>query len=174
VVTTFEPWATVGQAGLKVPAPGLMITNGGTATCDSGSTDDPGRALAVRCSPPSNGTPCFINDTGDPGSPLLCSSDPTSRQVIEVTPARPNGIPISLLNRDDPSQPPWLLILADGQKCNFQGYGTNTNVLSYECGGNVRATVPDRSQPTWTVQEGTIQSNPSPPGTRVAVVMAYR
>ena len=140
----------------------------------SGSNDVPGSALAVHCNPPSNGTPCFINDTGDPGSPLLCSSDPTSKQVIEVTPAAPNGIPIAMLNHSDPSAPAWFLILADGRKCAFLGYGTNTNVLSYNCGGNLGATIPDRSQPTWTVQEGTIQLNPTPSATRVAVVTAYR
>jgi hypothetical protein len=83
---------------------------------------------------------------------LLYSSDPTSNQVIEVTPS--GGIPASMLNPGDPSQPPWFLILADGRKCHFVGYGTNTNVLSYDCGNNVGATAPDRSQPTWTVQEG--------------------
>jgi hypothetical protein len=174
VMKTFEPWVADGKADLKVPAPGLLITNVGTATCDSGSNDDPGSALAVHCNPPSNGTPCFINDTGDPGSPLLCSSDPTSKQVIEVTPATPNGIPIAMLNHSDPSAPAWFLILADGRKCAFLGYGTNTNVLSYNCGGNLGATIPDRSQPTWTVQEGTIQLNPTPSATRVAVVTAYR
>jgi hypothetical protein len=176
VVKTFEPWVAVGQNGSSAPAPGLVVTNDGTATCDSGSADDPGSALAVRCLPPGNGTPCFINNTGggDPSSPLLCSNDPTSKQVIKVTPGGPNGIPIATLNRSDPSKPTWFLILADGRKCNFLGYGTNTNVLSYECGGNVGATVPDRSQPTWTVQEGKFQLNPIPSSTRVAVVTAYR
>jgi hypothetical protein len=166
VVKTFEPWT----------APGLAVTNGGTATCDSGSADDPGSAVAVRCSPPGNGTPCYINDTGggDPGSPLLCSSDPTSKQVIEVTPAGPNGIPAGMLNPGDPSQPPWFLVLADGRKCHFLGYGTNTNVLSYDCGNNIGATVPDRSSPMWTVQEGQLGADPAPSPARVAVVTAYR
>jgi pimeloyl-ACP methyl ester carboxylesterase len=176
VVKKFEPWVAVGQAGSATPAPGLVVTNGGTAACDSGSSDDPGSAWAVRCMPPGNGMPCFINDTGggDPGSPVLCSSDPTSKQVIEVTPTGANGIPVSMLNHADPSQPAWFLILADRRKCAFLGYGTNTNMLSYNCGGNIGATVPDRSQPTWTVQEGTLQLNPTPSSTRVAVVMAYR
>jgi hypothetical protein len=175
VVKTFEPWVAVGQNGASAPAPGLVVTNGGTATCDSGSADDPGSALAVRCSPPGNGTPCFINDTGggDPGSPLLCSSDPTSKQVIEVTPAGAGGIPIGLLNHGDVSQPPWFLILADGRKCSLLGYGTNTNVLSYDCGGNIGATIPDRSQPTWTVREGVYELNPTPSSATVAVVTAY-
>ena len=176
VVKTFEPWVAGGQNGGSGPAPGLVVTNGGTATCDSGSADDPGSAVAVRCSPPGNGTPCFINDLGggDPGSPLLCSSDPTSKQVIEVTPAGPNGIPAGTLNPGDPSQPPWFLILADGRKCHFLGYGSNTNVLSYDCGNNIGATVPDRSGPTWTVQEGQLQAHPAPSPARVAVVIAYR
>ena len=185
VVKTFEPWVAGGQNGGSGPAPGLVVTNGGTATCDSGSADDPGSAVAVRCSPPGNGTPCFINDLGggDPGSPLLCSSDPTSKQVIEVTQGGPNGIPAGTLNPGDPSQPPWFLILADGRKCHFLGYGTNTNVLSYDCGNNIGATVPDRnigatvpdrSGPTWTVQEGQLQANPAPSPARVAVVIAYR
>jgi hypothetical protein len=176
VVKTFEPWVAAGQNGGSAPAPGLVVTNGGTATCDSGSADDPGSAVAVRCSPPGNGTPCYINDIGggDPGSPLLCSSDPTSKQVIEVTPAGPNGIPAGTLNPRDPSQPPWFLILADGRKCHLLGYGTNTNVLSYDCGNNIGATVPDRSTPMWTVQEGQLQADPAPSPARVAVLTAYR
>ena len=173
VVKTFEPWVAAGQNGGSAPRPGLMVTNGGTGTCDSGSADDPGAAVAVRCTPPGNGTPCYINDIGGgPGSPLLCSSDPTSNQVIEVTPS--GGIPAGMLNPGDPSQPPWFLILADGRKCHLLGYGTNTNVLSYDCGNNIGATMPDRSQPTWTVQEGQLQANPAPSPARVAVVTAYR
>ena len=176
VVKTFEPWVAVGQYGGSAPAPGLVVTNDGTAACDSGSANDPGSAVAVRCSPPGNGMPCYINDTGggDPGSPLLCSSDPTSKQVIEVTPAGPDGIPAGVLNPGDPSQPPWFLVLADGRKCHFLGYGTNTDGLSYDCGNSVGATVPDRSSPTWTVQEGQLLANPAPSPARVAVVTAYR
>jgi hypothetical protein len=175
-VKTFEPWVAAGRNGGSAPAPGLVVTNGGTSTCDSGSADDPGSAVAVRCSPPGNGTPCYINDIGggDPGSPLLCSSDPTSGQVIEVTPTDPNGIPPGMLNPGDPSQPPWFLILADGRKCHLLGYGTNTNVLSYDCGNDIGATIPDRSTPTWTVQEGQLQVDPAPFPARVAVVTAYR
>jgi hypothetical protein len=175
-VKTFEPWVAAGQGGGAAPVPGLVVTNGGTATCDSGSADDPGSAVAVRCSPPGNGTPCYINDIGggDPGSPLLCSSDPTSNQVIAVTPTGPHGIPPDMLNPGDPSQPPWFLILADGRKCHFLGYGTNTNALSYDCGNNIGATVPDRSSPTWTVQEGQLQADPTASPARVAVVTAYR
>jgi hypothetical protein len=75
------------------------------------------------------------------------------------------------LNHNDPSQPPWVLILADGQECHFQGYGTNSNVFPYYCRGTVGATLPDRSQPTWTVREGT---DSAPSSIRVAVVTAYR
>ena len=175
VVKTFEPWIAVGSVGNAAPAPGLLVTNGGNASCDSGSNDDPGSAFAVRCSPPGNGTPCFINDTGggDPGSPVLCSADPTSKQVIEVTPAGPNGIPIGTLNQANLRSPAWFLLLADGKKCHLLGYGTNTNVPSYDCGGGTGTTVPDRSQPTWTVQEGQFQVNPTPSANRVAVVTAY-
>lgn len=79
-----------------------------------------------------------------------------------------------MLNHNDPSQPPWFLVLADGRKCSLQGYGTNTNVLSYYCGGTIEATVPDRSSPTWTVREGTNQANPALSPTPIAVVTAYR
>jgi lysophospholipase L1-like esterase len=176
VVKTFEPWVAVGHYGGSAPLPGLVVTNGGTATCDSGSSDDPGSAVAVRCTPPGNGAPCYINDTGggDPGSPLLCSTDPTSKQVTEITPAGPDGIPAGMLNPGDPSQPPWFLILADGRKCHFLGYGTNTDVLGYDCGNDIGATVPDRSTLTWTVREGQLQADPAPSPARVAVVTAYR
>jgi hypothetical protein len=145
------------------------VTNAGTAACGDGSPDDPG-TLRPACPTATQGWNVF---TGDPGSPLLCSSDPNSKQVIEVTPAAP-GVPTSRLNHANPSQPAWFLILADGRKCHFAGTGTNTNVLPYDCGGNVVATVPDRSQPTWTVQEGTVQLRPTPSSTHVAVVTAYR
>lgn len=58
MVKTFGPWAPVGKNGGSAPAPGLVVINGGTATCAGGSADDPGSAVAVRCSPPGNGTPC--------------------------------------------------------------------------------------------------------------------
>jgi hypothetical protein len=131
----------------------------------------------VRCFLPGSGPPCFVfTRGGDPDNPLLCSNDPTSNQVTEVTPAGNggNGVPVAMLNHEDPSQPPWFLVLADGRKCSFQGYGTNTNVLSYDCGGGVEATTPDRSKPMWTVREGTNQANPILSQTAVAVVTAYR
>jgi len=174
VVMRVEPWVPVGEVGGFAPAPGLAVTNGGTAACDSGSADDPGSPTAVRCIPPGNGIPCFIyNRGGDPSNPLLCSSDPTSKNVVEVRPAG-QGVPVAALNQDDSSQPPWFLVLADGRKCSFQGYGTNASASPYYCGGNVSTTTPDRSAPTWTVQEGTGQTNPAPSPVRVAVTTAYR
>jgi hypothetical protein len=175
-VKTFEPWAVTGQNS-SGPRPGLVVANGGTATCDSGSADDPGSAAAVRCSPPGDGRPCYIDDLAGaslPGFPLLCSSDPTSNQVTMVDPSDPNGIPAGMLNPGDRGQPPWFLILADGKHCRLMGYGTNTNVLSYDCGSNIGATVPDHSAPAWTVQEGRLQPYPVLSPARVAVVTAYR
>jgi endoglucanase len=174
VMKKFEPWGPVGANGGYAPSPGLIVADGGNATCDSGSTDDPGSASAVRCLPPGNGTPCFIyTGAGDPSNPLLCSTDPTSNHVTEVRPTG-EGVPVGMLNSDDPTQSPWFLILADGRKCSFQGYRTNTNVLSYYCGGTVSATLPDRSNPTWTVQEGTNQAKPTRSTPRIAVLTAYR
>lgn len=171
---TFEPWVAVGHNGGYAPAPGLAVTNGGSATCDSGSNDDPGRFSAVRCFLPGSIPPCFVFIRGgDAANPLLCSNDPTSNQVTEVTPTG-NGVPVAMLNHEKPSQPPWFLVLADGRKCSFQGYGTNTDVLSYDCSGGVEATTPDRSKPMWTVREGTNQANPTLWQTPVAVVTAYR
>jgi endoglucanase len=174
-VKTFEPWVPVGQVGGFAPASGLVVTHGGTATCDSGSNDDPGRLSAVRCFLSGNViTPCFVYTRGgDLSNPLLCSNDPTSNQVTEVTPTG-EGVPVALLNHEDPSQPPWFLVLADGRKCSLQGYGTNTDVLSYDCSGGVEATMPDRSKRTWTVREGTNQANPKVSTTTVPVVTAYR
>jgi endoglucanase len=174
VVKKFEPWVPVGQIGGFAPAPGLVVTNGGKAVCDSGSADDPGAASAVRCSPPGNGVPCFIyTGSGDPSNPLLCSSDPTSNQVTEVKPTG-QGVPVGALNTDDSSQPAWFLVLADGRTCSLHGYGTNSSPLPYYCGGNVLTAMPDRSRPVWTVKEATDQANPTPSPTGVAVVTAYR
>jgi endoglucanase len=174
VMKKFEPWVPVGQIGGFAPAPGLMVSHSGKAACDSGTADDPGSASAVRCSPPGNGVPCFIyTSSGDPSNPLLCSSDPTSNHLTEVRPTG-QGVPVGVLNRDDSSQPAWFLVLADGRKCSFQGYGTNTSALPYYCGGNLLTTMPDRSQPVWTVKEARDQANPTPSPTGVAVVTAYR
>ena len=175
VLKIFEPWVPVGQVGGFAPASGLVVTHGGNATCDSGSNDDPGRLSAVRCFASGNViTPCFVYTRGgDPANQLLCSNDPTSNQVTEVTPTG-EGVPVALLNHEDPSQPAWFLVLADGHRCSLQGYGTNTNVLSYDCGGAIEATMPNRSKPTWTVREGTNQMNPKLSQTSVPVVTAYR
>ena len=172
---TFEPWVPVGQVGGFAPASGLVVTHGGTATCDSGSNDDPGRLAAVRCFLSGNVvTPCFVYTRGgDLANPLLCSNDPTSNRATEVKPTG-EGVPVALLNHDDPSQLPWFLVLADGRRCSLQGYGTNTNVLSYDCGDGVETTAPDRSKPTWTVREGTNQANPALSQAPIAVVTAYR
>src|SRR5205823_1904079 len=87
VVKRFEPWVSTGQNGGFAPAPGLAVTNGGITNCDEGSANDGGSASAVRCFPPGNGMPCFVYmGAGDPSNPLLCSSDPTSTQVLEVKP----------------------------------------------------------------------------------------
>lgn len=168
---TFNPWVATQPSGVDVPSPDLVITDGGTANCTLGSLDDPGRESAANCE---SGV-CFVNvESGDPGSPVLCSSDPTSKQVTQITPSPPFG-PNQSFNKDDPSKPPWYLVLADGKKCAFQGYGTNADVLNYWCGGNVGATAPDRSKPTWTVQEGSeTQPERMPTGVPVAVVTAYR
>jgi hypothetical protein len=170
VVKTYWPFWQNGFA----PAPGWTAVNQGKATCDSGSADDPGSAHAVRCSPPGNGTPCFYNDqgSGDTGSPMFCSNDPTSKKVIVISPNNLADI-ARLFNLDDRDKPPWFLILADGRKCAFSGYGTDTKVLSYDCGGNIGATVPDRSRPRWTVHEGVFQENPTPLPGEVGVVTAY-
>ncbi len=175
VLKTFEPWVATGPSS-GAPAPGLSVADGGAAACDGGSSDDPGSPLAVRCSPPGNGTPCFIDDTGggDPGAPVLCSSDPTSNQLIMVRPDNSNGIPTDQLNHENVTAPAWFLVLADGRQCRFLGYGTNTSVLSYDCGGDIGATLPDRSQPTWTVQEGALKNGAKPSSVRVAVITAYR
>ena len=62
---------------------------------------------------------------------------------------------------------------AGGDQLGVAGPTTNTRDLSYDCGDGVGATVPDRSAPTWTVQEGHLQADPVPSPTRVAVVTAY-
>lgn len=171
-VRTFEPFKQDSQ-GYDHPAPGLVLKNA-RGTCDSGSNDDPGRAIAFRCNPPGNGVVCFHRtQSGDAGSPLVCSADPTSNQAVLLDQGG-SQLPLNFANKEDPAAPAWVLVLADGKKCYHLGYGTDTAVLSYYCGGNVDATVPDRSSPLWTVQEGTFAPKPSPSGPRIAVVTAYR
>jgi hypothetical protein len=117
---------------------------------------------------------CFPpHSSGDPGSPVLCSGDPTSNQVVLLDQSG-GHLPLDRANAEDLAAPPWFLVLADGKKCRFVGYGTNTaDALRYECGDNVGATEPDRSNTRWTVREG-LHSSPASLGPPVAVLTAYR
>ena len=171
-VRMFSPWVANPTTGVGTPPAGAAITDA-TGSCDSGSSDDPGRAEAYRCTPPGNGTPCFPNTiSGDPGSPLLCSSDPTSNQLIRLTPASP--VPTQLANKADTSAPPWFLVLADGKHCSLAGYGTNTATLPYFCGTTgVVTTAPDRTKPLWSVHEAPAGPNPTLQSAAVAVISAF-
>ncbi len=195
-VTTFNPWTPSPLTGVAGANPNFSVSYA-SGSCDAGSSDDPGRASAYRCTisgPPTpndvpagapvatsgvgNGSPCFANTTsGGTGSPLLCSSDPTNNKVVELFQNGAN-IPTSMANKEDPSQPPWVIILANGLRCTFDGYSPYHDVYPYDCPGNVGVTAPDRSSPTWSVQEGshaTMQSSEAAPsGPKVAVTTAYR
>ncbi len=197
-VITFEPWTPAPGVppgpGSGIPEPHLKIAYA-AGSCDSGSADDPGRADAYRCTstgpPPAgqapsgapvgsvgDGVPCFLNVIGgDIGSPLLCSADPASGQVVELLLAGAT-LPTQAVNKNDPSQPAWFLVLANGLQCEFDGYATNHNIYPYDCPGNIGVSLPDRSSSTWTVQEGshaTLQSSEIPPaGPKIAVITAYR
>ncbi len=169
---TFQPWVPDPSTGRGSPFAGAVITDT-SGSCDSGSSDDPGRADAYRCTPPGNGTPCFPNTiSGDPGGPLLCSSDPTSNQLTQLAATSP--VPVQLANNSDPNALPWYLVLADGKHCNLSGYGTNNVSTPYFCGATgVVTTAPDRSRPTWTVQEQAATANASPQASAVAVITAF-
>jgi len=175
-VLTFQPWvAGPGVAGLSVPLPGLSF-NGVTGYCDSGSADDPGRAAAFRCYSPGgdvgNGTPCFADTlSGDPGSPLLCFSDPTSHRAVRLTQVGGAQLPLQLANVDDPAAPPWFLILANAHSCRLNGYGTNVKDFPYDCGNGVRGSLPDRTTRMWTVSELS-PTGAGAPGPRIEVLRA--
>lgn len=176
-VVTFNPWVTGGSAGAARPAPNLSLSQA-SGTCDSGSSADPGRAAAYRCTPAAGSNlvlgPCFADTaSGDAGAPLLCVEDPTSGQAVLLS-LGGTTLPTQATNTDDPGAAPWFLMLADGHTCRFAGVGTNTDVLPYDCGGGIGATHVDRSRPVWTVQEGAFQANPTPSATRVAVTTAFR
>ncbi len=166
-----------GPTGGAQPASGLAVTDV-SGSCDSGSPDDPGRAAAYRCTA-SNGDvvlgPCFADTAaGDPGAPVLCSTDPTSKQIVRLS-LGTTTLPSQPVNADDPAAPPWFLVLADGRSCHFAGTGTNSDILAYDCGDGIGATLVDRSQPLWTVHEGSFrQASPKPAAASVGVVTAYR
>jgi hypothetical protein len=174
-VRIFEPWAP-DRSGVDHPQPDLAITTD-HGSCDSGSNDDPGRADAWRCfgdrGSGSNGQPCFrMPDSGDPGSPLLCVADPWSGSARLLMQSG-SHLPLAMANKEDSGQPPWALILADGRRCIYVGYGTDTGLEPYSCGGRVAAIVPDRSRPVWTVREGRF-GTAKVTGPPVIVRTAYR
>lgn len=175
-VLTFQPWVTgPGAAGLSVPLPGVSFS-GATGSCDSGSADDPGRAAAFRCRSAGgqvgNGTPCFADTgSGDPGSPLLCASDPASNQLVRLTQVAGAQLPLQLANVDDPAAPPWFLILANGDRCRLIGYGTNVKDFPYDCGKGVRGSLPDRTTRMWTVSQLPLTGTGAP-GPRIEVLRA--
>ncbi|MDP9220057.1 MAG: hypothetical protein M3P23_05910, partial [Actinomycetota bacterium] len=162
-------------SGEAAPRPGLVVTNAG-GTCDQGTVADPGRPEAFRCLDDRNNLidACFAPTPPLqlPGPAVLCSTDPTSPQVELLSPAQP--LPAGR-NSDDPNAAPWFLVLADGRKCARAASGSDTAVLGYFCKGGTLVTAPDRSQPAWTVRQGTFV-NASPvlsPG-RIVVTVAYR
>jgi hypothetical protein len=172
-VRTFEPWKP-DSSGYDHPAAGLVVTKD-HGSCDSGSNDDPSRSDAWRCMGErvGNGQPCFsTRDSGDPGSPLLCVADPWSKSARLLS-QDGSELPLAMANTEDPGQPPWALVLADGRKCIHVGYGTDIGLEPYFCGGTVGAIVPDRSQRLWTVREGRFGTT-TVSGPPVAVLIAYR
>lgn len=173
---TFQPWVPQAPTGIGVPMPGAVLTQA-TGTCDGGSPHDPGRSDAFRCTstdPNVREDPCFANFTsGDPGSSLLCSTDPTTMNLVELDQAG-GQLPMSKANTEDPNAPPWFLILSDGLKCHIV-LGTNTLYLPYDCSGGTSTTAPDRSTPAWTVREGkNISPDSRPSSPPVEVIAAYR
>jgi Tol biopolymer transport system component len=180
-VQTFEPWVLNAASGEAAPRPGLVATTT-DGTCDSGSSDDPGRAEAFRCMFASavggvNGAdPCFIPNAPLilPGPAVLCSSDPTSNQAVLINLTQ--SLPSNYANPEDSNAPPWVLVLGGGLKCFLLGHGTNTNVLSYSCTGGILVTAPDRSKAVWTVQEGAFHGTQAPVLSSIhhVVNVAYR
>ena len=172
---TFQPWVPHAPTGISVPMPGAVLTQA-TGKCDGGSPHDPGRNTAFRCTTDPNALadPCFANfNSGDPASSLLCSTDPTTMNLVELDQAG-GQLPMRNANTEDPNAPPWFLILSDGLKCHIV-LGTNTLYLPYDCSGGTSTTAPDRSKPAWTVREGkNISPSSRPSSPPVEVIAAYR
>ena len=175
-VQVFEPWVLNDASGEAAPRPGLAVTTG-FGTCDGGAPADPGRAEAYRCLTENNALidACFVPTPplSLPSLAVLCSSDPTSNQVELLSLNQP--LPTSA-NSEDSNADPWFVVLDDGLKCGRVGSGTDTGVLSYFCtDGKSMVTKPDRSTPTWTVQEGTFENGvPVLSPIRIVVEQAYR
>ena len=119
---TFQPWVPQAPTGNSVPMPGAVLTKA-TGKCDVGSPHDPGRSTAFRCTstdPNVRADPCFANfNSGDPSSSLLCSTDPTTMNLVELDQAG-GQLPMSNANTEDPNAPPW-----------FSSCPTGSNAKSY-------------------------------------------
>ena len=135
---------------------GLTATATETGSCFTGSVRDPGRADAWRCE---GGNaildPCFQGPFALPEQPgeLACADSPFDREVLLLQATPP--LPMEAANAADPGQLPWVLELANGERCyQFGGTleGVAGQVVHYGCaGGGSVVGEPDRSQPLWTV-----------------------
>ena len=97
--------------------------------------------------------PCFASPfalTDDPGT-LVCAESPFTDEVVQLTVTEP--LP-DRANRLDPTQLPWALELANGERCTLLG-GATAGIagmrINYGCaGGSVVGDI-DRSLPVWAV-----------------------
>jgi len=163
-LSNFQPWYSPPNSptGIDSPAPSLHIVNA-TGKCIGPSEADPGRALRCITSDNSILDTCFIDPSGDPGSPVLCSFDPTSTDVIELSLTQPVDTSRAP-NPISPNLSPWFLVLSNGAKCNLStgaGGVLNGQAEAYLCSNRtaVLGSV-NRSAATWTVSAASENGGP--------------
>lgn len=127
-----------------------------TGSCFTGSIRDAGRPDAWRCET-GNAIldPCFQSPFTLPDQPaeLACADSPFDREVLLLQTTEP--LPREGTNEADLTQLPWVLELANGERCTlFSGtlQGIAGQVAHYGCaGGGLVVGEPDRSQESWMV-----------------------
>jgi hypothetical protein len=171
-VITYNPWTASGNL-----ASGISATSTQAGSCFSNSSAAV-ESDAYRCllsTTTSNGTPLYDPCYSDPSSgagEVACPDmpNPDSVTIIKLTSALPTAgtTPASLV--------PWLLVLANGQRCN-----TNTGTVStlgginanYECDDGNAYGEPDESSATWTITYAPNGATASAM-TKVAITTAYQ
>jgi hypothetical protein len=165
-VITYAPWASAGTLASGISA---ASTKAGSCFTNSSATNAPD---AYRCLL-TNSTlydPCFADATSGAGE-VACPTpaNPDSVVVIKLTSALPAP------GTSSPSPFPWLIVLANGQRCTTNtgtGVTLGGKVESYGCTGGYVYGQTDQSSAAWTVSYAPLGA-PASAITQVTVTTAY-
>jgi hypothetical protein len=167
-VITYHPWSSDGTLASGITAASTL--SGGS--CQSGSevTDAPD---AFRCYVGNTiYDPAFSDGSSSAGEVAFPNwENPDSVTVIKLASALPAANPASS------SIDPWMLLLANGQRCTASDGASGPDVdglnQSYGCSTGSVYGLPDRSSATWTIHYTSAPGASATSLTQVDVTTAY-